>query len=662
MVWQRPVAQFSMRTLSRELSFCSKTVQEQQLRLSFTMARDFGYARRDFPKENFIGGPKAHHRAPLYYKRMNSRLFSGMAILLEDVFQRHGRKSCHKKHCFCTILSSKRFLTWFSVMERPNRLEFTPEQIEALLDRISSQKLEEEDFALLANVVQAMLWMEWSLKEKQLSIYRLKSIFGIKTESAKKLAALVGQKSSQSQKKEQGPESDSKDEQSETGQEKEQGKSNEKSGHGHRPASNWQEAKIINVAHESLKKGDLCSKCGKGKLFNLKPGTVLCISGQPWLQASIYKAERLRCSACGQTFTAKLPSEIMTQTRSDEYAKTIVTILKYKGGVPFYRQGKLNDDIGTPLSPTEIFEMTSYVADCAQPIHGELCELAAQAPLLHNDDTPAKVLELIRENKKEQPKRQGMFTTAILATFENYKIGMYFTGRQYAGENLEDLLDRREKTSGTPIQMCDALPSNEPGDHETYLSNCNAHARRKFYELASINPREALHFVSLFDQVFLNDRMTKEMSPSDRLKVHQEKSLPIMQQIRDDGQKLLEDKKVEPNSSLGKAIRYTENHWDALTLFTRMEGVPVSNNDNERMMKLVQRNRKNALFFKTQEGARIADVLLSIIETCMLNKANPYDYLIRLQQHRDEVKADPESWLPWNYLAKLPPKNQVDLQ
>ena len=81
-------------------------------------------------------------------------------------------------------------------MQRSDQLEFTPEQIESLLDRIGSQKLEKGDFALLANIVRAVVWMEWSLKEKQLSIHRLSSIFGIKTASAKKLAAIVSQKPS----------------------------------------------------------------------------------------------------------------------------------------------------------------------------------------------------------------------------------------------------------------------------------------------------------------------------------------------------------------------------------------------------------------------------------------------------------------------------------
>ena len=118
--------------------------------------------------------------------------------------------------------------------------------------------------------------------------------------------------------------------------------------------------------------------------------------------------------------------------------------------------------------------------------------------------------------------------------------------------------------------------------------------------------------------------MTKGMDPNERLHLHKEKSGPTMQQIYEYGQELLRTKRAEPNSSLGKAIKYLVNHWTELILFTQMAGVPLSNNDNERMMKTVQRNRKNAYFFKTEEGARIADVLMSLIETCTLNNVNPY--------------------------------------
>lgn len=305
----------------------------------------------------------------------------------------------------------------------------------------------------------------------------------------------------------------------------------------------------------------MCPDCGKGKLFNLAPGTVLRITGQPWLNIRIYKPERLRCPICQAVFTAKLPEEIYTESRADKAAKTIVSILKYRGGVPFYRQEQIQTILGNPISDTEIWNMTRDVANRIEPVFIKLCQLAANSDCIHNDDTSARILDLMKENKKLEPERTGIFTTAILAKMEDRQIALFFTGRQHAGENLNDILDMREKGISIPIQVCDALSRNLPQDYQTYVGKCNAHARREFYEIASNWPQECLKIVSAFDVVFLNDKTAKNqnLNPQDRLKWHQEKSSPIMAEIKSYCQNLVE-KQVEPNSSLGKAIQYLNNH------------------------------------------------------------------------------------------------------
>ena len=53
-----------------------------------------------------------------------------------------------------------------------------------------------------------------------------------------------------------------------------------------------------------------------------------------------------------------------------------------------------------------------------------------------------------------------------------------------------------------------------------------------------------------------------------------------------------EEKKVEPNSGLGQAIKYMQNHWDALTLFLHVPGAPLDNNICERALKKAILNRK----------------------------------------------------------------------
>lgn len=421
--------------------------------------------------------------------------------------------------------------------------------------------------------------------------------------------------------------------------------------HGHKPASGYTEAKLIEVVHQTLKKGDRCPECLKGKLFQLKPGSVIRIKGQPWLQVEIYKPERLRCSLCGKVFTAKLPLEGGLGSRADSTAKAIVSLLKYRGGVPFYRQGQIQEALGAPISPSEIWEMTEDVADAVQPIYAVLCAEAAKGQILQNDDTTARILSLKQEIKEKE--RTGIFTTAILSTLESgIRIGLFFTGRRHAGENLDALLDDRPEEHPPPIQQCDALSRNIPKNHETHLSNCLAHARRKFYELVEVWPQVVTKIIGLFSTLFDNDRTAPE-DPKERLKWHQQKSTPIMEELKSYCNGLLESKAVEPNSSLGKAISYLNNHWEAFTLFLRMPGVILTNNENEQLIKRAVLNRKNAYFFRNETGAKIADILMSTIETCVYNNVNPWKYLIAIQEYEKDVRRNPQLWTPWCYGKRL---------
>ena len=151
----------------------------------------------------------------------------------------------------------------------------------------------------------------------------------------------------------------------------------------------------------------------------------------------------------------------------------------------------------------------------------------------------------------------------------------------------------------------------------------------------------------------MNDRATKGMGTEERLKYHQQHSAPIMGQLKIYCNNLLTAKKVEPNSSFGKAIKYLNNHWEGLTMILRNGRAPLSNNDGERTIKPSVLIRKNSYFYKTCWGAFVGDTLLSIIRTCNLNGINPYDYLIAVQANCLEAKKNPMNWLPWNYTQNM---------
>lgn len=91
--------------------------------------------------------------------------------------------------------------------------------------------------------------------------------------------------------------------------------------------------------------------------------------------------------------------------------------------------------------------------------------------------------------------------------------------------------------------------------------------------------------------------------------------------------------------------------WDRLTLFLRQPGAPLDNNIAERALKKAILHRKNALFYKTENGARVGDLFMSLVHTAELASVNPFDYLTALLSNTDRAARDPGRWLPWNYAA-----------
>jgi hypothetical protein len=305
--------------------------------------------------------------------------------------------------------------------------------------------------------------------------------------------------------------------------------------------------------------------------------------------------------------------------------------------------------------------MVKVTAVQIRPAIDELIRQAAQGGVVHNDDTSMRVLSLDRDAASDvdiAAERTGVFTTGIVSVVgEGCRIGLYFTGRKHAGENLADVLKQRAAGLEAPIQMCDALSRNLPklpGKLEIIVGYCLAHARRHFVEVTANFPQcrfvlESLGEVYGYDEV----ARVQGMPPEQRLHFHQEHSRPVMETLHAWLNAQFDERKVEPNSGLGAAISYLLKYWDRLTLFLRQAGAPLDNNVCERALKKSILHRKNSLFYKNRNGAQMGDLFMSLIHTCELNGADPFDYLNQLQRHAEELKQAPSEWMPWNYRETL---------
>jgi len=252
-----------------------------------------------------------------------------------------------------------------------------------------------------------------------------------------------------------------------------------------------------------------------------------------------------------------------------------------------------------------------------------------------------------------------MFTTGIVSTTKDRQIALFYTGRKHAGENMEDLLGKRQMYRGPPVQMCDGLSRNIPENLKTILANCLAHGRRKFVDVAVNFPDQCQYVLETLAQVYKNDRIAKErkLMPGQRLSFHQQRSSKPMRELKAWLEEQLDQNEVEPNSGLGKAISYMLGHWQPLTAFLRVRNAPLDNNICERALKKAILHRKNALFYKTEHGAQVGDLFMSLIHTCNLAKENPFDYLVALQEHSSELAKHPDKWMPWNYRSQIAPSS-----
>jgi hypothetical protein len=400
----------------------------------------------------------------------------------------------------------------------------------------------------------------------------------------------------------------------------------------------------------------------------------------------------LRCNLCGGVFTAPAPPEAVGP-KYDPQAGAAAAVFKYAAGVPFERLARLQREMGHPVPASTQFEILNQNEKIVRPVLDEMERRAAHCEQYFVDDTTARVLSLIEENKrlssaaktaqngnaqtvgvenaeasggdndsgaetsKSAPtnERTGIFTTAMVCVLGLVHIALYYTGRRHAGENVARLLRLRPHGLAPPTQMCDGAERNIPKQFQIILANCLTHGRRQFVEIVTLFGDHCRRVLDDLALVYKHDQDCRDqgLDPLARLDYHRTHSAPVMNSLHDWLRDELDQKRVEENSSLGKAIKYMLKRWEPLTLFLRHAGAPLDNNLCERAIKLAILNRKNAFFYKTERGAKVGDAYMSLIHTCRLNGVNPFDYLTQLLSHPKEIAQAPADWLPWTYQETL---------
>ena len=422
-------------------------------------------------------------------------------------------------------------------------------------------------------------------------------------------------------------------------------------GHGRQGAQAYRGAEHVVCRHETLAVGERCPVCGRGRLYRVAPGVDIRLDGHALLAAGRYVLEKFRGSACGHVCMATAPAEAGPEKYTAR-ARAVLVLARYYLGVPFYRLEGYQAMGGVPVADATQGDQIERVADWASPVFAQRQPLAAQGEVIYQDDAHVRILSLMAAHRQAHAagtpvERTGMYTTALVAQQDAQTICMYFAGRAHAGVTLEALLTHREIDRGKPIVMSDAFAAHTAEEAALIRGHCLAHGRCKFRELEDMLPEECAVVIEALTQVFDPDEEARgpQMNATERLAYHPASSQPIMGALKQWLDTQIDERLVEPNSSLGKAIAYLRGHWQTLTRFLQVE----------RALKLIIRQRKNSLFYATEHSAYVASILTSLIATCLHAGGNALEYLGALQEHRAAVFGDPTAWLPWNYHMPLAP-------
>ncbi|MEJ2389731.1 MAG: transposase, partial [Chromatiaceae bacterium] len=461
----------------------------------------------------------------------------------------------------------------------PEPIEIEAAEVERLIAQAQQGKLDAAAQKRIVPLLRTLLWLERTLLETRISLAKLKKIlFGKRTEKPKRKPPQPPDGSASSGRDCQGesdrpsdaelpaaeagdardgrqPQTDAQtqsDEQTGVGNDGQE--STPRPGHGRLGAADYPGAERVFCSHDQYQAGDRCPQCARGRLHRSRPLVRLRFTGQPLALVTHYELEQLRCGACGALFVAHMPPAAGEETYNLSL-KVNLAVAHYHLGLPFKRIESFQHLVGMPLPDATQWELVEEVADSAYPPFEYLKRFGAQQPLVYQDDTGTRILSLIAENQADPPPaRKGMYTTVLRFEGEQ-SICLYFTGRQHAGENLDDILALRDP-SLPPIQwMSDALAANTPKAHKERVLDlsCLVHGRRQFVDIEEFFPSECARVIDAIATIYQHEAHCKDqqLTPAQRLAYHQEHSREVMEELKAWMEQQLQDRLVEPNSRLG---------------------------------------------------------------------------------------------------------------
>lgn len=343
----------------------------------------------------------------------------------------------------------------------------------------------------------------------------------------------------------------------------------------------------------------------------------------------------------------KLPSQPIDKCIAGPGLLAQVITDKYVDHLPLYRQEQRYSRVGITLAPSTLCNWKSNVCSLITPLYDAMVKEVLQTNYLHVDETTIKVLD----TDKKGTTHRGYFWV-YHNSHKKIVIFDYRKGRDPAGPSeILKAFKGHLQTDGYEVYV-------DFGRHEGItLLHCMAHARRKFSEALQNDKVRSEYVLQYMQQLYAIEECARhtKLSFDEIYQLRQQKAVPILEHL---GKWMKEAYvQVTPKSSIGKALAYSIERWEALSLYTSNGMLHIDNNPVENSIRPVAIGRKNYLFAGSHQAAQESAMIYSLLGTCKMHNINPWqwlkDILTRLPDHPiNQIKELlPHNWKPFNQQA-----------
>jgi transposase len=304
--------------------------------------------------------------------------------------------------------------------------------------------------------------------------------------------------------------------------------------------------------------------------------------------------------------TAELPDSLLPKCRADESLLAEIITKKFADHLPLYRIAEIFKRENIGISRKLLSQWVVRSAMALKPLYDEMLKRVLSSKNIYIDESPVKLWE-------PEKCKQAYIWVVVGGNEADPAYRIYDFRENRCHDNvLEILKDYRGGLHSDKYAAYQKLAEKKI----VKWFPCYSHIRRKFFEAEAGDSEFRKWVLRKIRHLFMLERVAWARPPDERLKIRQEKEIPIIDELIDKIKGRLLDGKILPKSKLKEAIGYFCGLIPYLKNYTEEAFARLDNNVAERAVRPLAIGRKNWLFFGSPDGGKAGAILFSLVQTC----------------------------------------------